>query len=312
MDNQTNTNPITPGNISPSPAGEQSAFTAAYERRLSEIQKVPESAFAPTNLDVHATIATVLGALPEILALKSGILALPDFDSAAVEGLEDYAMAAAEANSRSATSATPQEDIVALNSEALSLRDTLRSDASALAKRGLIDSARLSSFKGLVGYKNVGFELMDWANLLRDCWPQIQGKTALTSDELAHAKQIGERLVRAAGVREQAPVTEVEAAHIRQQAFGLLVNAYDQVRRAVGFLRWNIGDEDTIAPSLYAGRTRRTPAPPVVVTPGAPVVASVATPVAPVVAPEAVSAAPAAHAIATTPAAGVSSTSHMN
>jgi hypothetical protein len=32
------------------------------------------------------------------------------------------------------------------------------------------------------------------------------------------------------------------------------LKAYDQVRRAVTFLRWNEGDADRIAPSLYSGR----------------------------------------------------------
>lgn len=129
-----------------------------------------------------------------------------------------------------------------------------------------------------MGYKNVAFELMDWANLLRDCWPQIQGKTALSADELAHAKQVGERLLRAAGVREQAPAVAVEAARVRSQAFSLLVSAYDQTRRAIGFLRWDMGDADVIAPSLYAGRSRgRTPAPPPVVSP------PVVTPAPPIV-----------------------------
>jgi hypothetical protein len=34
----------------------------------------------------------------------------------------------------------------------------------------------------------------------------------------------------------------------------LLANAYDQARRAITYLRWNKGDADLIAPSLYAGR----------------------------------------------------------
>ena len=46
-----------------------------------------------------------------------------------------------------------------------------------------------------------------------------------------------------------------EAAEIRQQAFTLFVNNYDQVRRAISFLRWNEGDVDDIIPSLYAGRS---------------------------------------------------------
>lgn len=41
---------------------------------------------------------------------------------------------------------------------------------------------------------------------------------------------------------------------VRQQAFTLFVKAYDEVRRAVSFLRWKERDADTIAPSLYGAR----------------------------------------------------------
>src|SRR5262249_15280667 len=109
-------------------------------------------------------------------------------------------------------------------------------------------------FKGYFGYKNVAFELVDYANLLKRSWPAIAGKTALTPQEISDAKNLGMRLVHAAGLREQAPLLAAEAAKIRAQALVLLIRAYDEVRRAVIFLRWKEGDADSIAPSLYAGR----------------------------------------------------------
>jgi len=38
----------------------------------------------------------------------------------------------------------------------------------------------------------------------------------------------------------------------------LVVNTYDEVRRAVHYLRWREGDAEEIAPSLYSGRRRRS------------------------------------------------------
>ena len=61
----------------------------------------------------------------------------------------------------------------------------------------------------------------------------------------------------AAGLREQGPAVVQDVARIRDQAFTLMMRAYDEVRRAVTFLRWQQGDADTIAPSLYAGRGGR-------------------------------------------------------
>jgi hypothetical protein len=44
---------------------------------------------------------------------------------------------------------------------------------------------------------------------------------------------------------------------MRARAFTVFSRAYDQVRRAAMFLRWNEGDPDAIVPSLYAGRGGR-------------------------------------------------------
>jgi hypothetical protein len=254
----TDTNAATGGDM-PAPIAfdDGSAFRAAYERRLAEITAVKDPDLFIINIDPHVAVATVLGALPEIKSLRPALSTLPTLNQALVDGLEDYAQAAGEANSRYVTAMTPQEDIVALNESALKLRETLRSDATALANRGLIDRARLAPFKGEVGYRNVAFELIDWANLLRDCWAQIEGKTALTSDELAAAKKLGERLVRAAGLRDQAPSMVAEVARLRQQAMTLLMDSYEEVRRGIGYLRYHEEDADTIAPSLYANRKRK-------------------------------------------------------
>jgi hypothetical protein len=95
--------------------------------------------------------------------------------------------------------------------------------------------------------------------------------------ELDQAESIGEQLVNAVGTREQAPAVAAEVTQQRQRMFTLFLNSYDQVRRAVTYLRWNEGDIDTVAPSLYAGRAARkkpdepAPAP----TPPTPVVAPV-------------------------------------
>ena len=44
---------------------------------------------------------------------------------------------------------------------------------------------------------------------------------------------------------------------MRDQAFALFAKKYDELRRAVWFVRWQEGDADEYAPSLYAGRGSR-------------------------------------------------------
>jgi hypothetical protein len=96
------------------------------------------------------------------------------------------------------------------------------------------------------------------AALIRDVWPKIAGKTMLQASELDQAETLADRIVTAVGHREQGPAVVATAAEDRQRAFTLFLNTYNQVRRAVHFLRWDQGDADAIVPSLYAvGRSAR-------------------------------------------------------
>ncbi len=135
-------------------------------------------------------------------------------------------------------------------------------------------------------YKNLTFALMALAGLLRDNWQKIATKTATTSDDLDQAELIGDQLVNAVGTREQTPSSVADITEQRQRNFTLFLNAYDEVRRAITFLRWKEDDLESVAPSLYSGRgnsnarkkggdtgpaTDHTPVnPPALAVPGAP------------------------------------------
>ncbi len=235
---------------------DKSSFHAAYERRLADIQAVPESALLPVNIDIAGAVTTILGVLAAVNALRSKLAKLPDFDLEDVDALPDYAMAAWEADSLYFITIAPPAELVALNEQAVALRDTLRTDAMTLAKHGLVNPARFASFTGRVGYRNVAFELMAWANLLGEYWQQIQSRTALVEADLQKAKELAEQLVAAVGQKEHSPEAVAATALIRQQAFTLMVNAYERVRHGVAFIEWQQGASDTITPSLYAGRGR--------------------------------------------------------
>ena len=44
---------------------------------------------------------------------------------------------------------------------------------------------------------------------------------------------------------------------LRDRAYTLVVETYDEIRRALNYVRWAEDDADEIAPSLYAGRAHR-------------------------------------------------------
>lgn len=245
MSNETNGGSLLSANV----------MHAAYEKCLPEIEAVTDSELVAMNTDVFAAVTLVLAAVTRIGPYRDAIVKL-GVDAKNVDSLEDYALATGEADNRYKIAKAPPSEIAALNDEAISLRETIRVDATALAHHGFIDPNRLSAFKGLTGYKNVAAELGEWANLIDEYWTKIEGKTALTPALIQHAKDVAVQLARAAGVRVLGAADVPKAQRIREQAFSLMVRAYDQVRRGLSFLRWDEGDADTIAPTLYMGRPR--------------------------------------------------------
>jgi len=229
-------------------------YRLAFERALPASQALETKDLIPINIDLPTAIASTLGKLPGIMALRDRAKALPELDIAAFDELETLVLATAHAHVRYMGASAEPEAILELNERGMRLRNTLYADAVALATRNLINGDRIGEFKAHVGYKNLAFDLMALAASLRDNWDKVSSKTAITPEDLDQAELLGDQLINAIGVREQSPSSVADIAAQRQRNFTLFVNAYDEVRRALSFLRWKEDDVEHIAPSLYAGR----------------------------------------------------------
>jgi hypothetical protein len=170
--------------------------------------------------------------------------------------MEDYALALSVAQTAYLVATEPPSDLQPLTDEAIELRETLLRDAQALARRKLIDGAQLSNLKGVNGYKNIAQDLNILSMILQAAWPNIQGKSGTTLEELKLASQISTRLSRVIGVREQGPAQVAAATDERLRAFSLALRTYEDARRAVTYLRPRTGEADAIIPSVYPGRPR--------------------------------------------------------
>jgi len=248
-------------------------FFLGFTRVEAEVRAVPEDRLEPINLDVPTTVTTVLGAWPEILALRAQVAVLPNFDIGRFDKLRDYALALAHTHGAYRGLAAPPDGVVKLAEQLASTRDMLFADAMALAKRGVFDEARVMKLRSGPGYKNLAFDVVGLVQILRERWADIANRTGVQQAELDQAAQLAQRLVTSVGIKEQQPVTANGVALLRQQAYSLLLHAYDEVRRAISFLRWHEQDVESIAPSLWSGRGTRPapePEPPPVPAPGAP------------------------------------------
>ncbi len=233
----------------------QFRYHEALETARADIAAV--TVLRKVNLDVPSAVLTVLGALPRLKGLRAELAALPGFDGAAFDALETYALAAGHAHVQFQASSEPPEPIPVMVEELTKTRALFEDDVRVLANRGLMSADRLRELKGSTGHKALAFDVMLLCALLRGSWSQISARTGVTESDLLRAENVADRLATALALKETKTEGGTAAADLRQRAFTLLVQTYNEARRAVTYVRWHEDDADDLAPSLYTKGTRR-------------------------------------------------------
>jgi hypothetical protein len=239
---------------------DEALVAEAYERVKEELAALrPEELELPT-LDIHAAVKTVLGALPEIRALRERMVKeLPAFDVAAFDRLEDYALALSRAHARYQIATTSPNELDQVVAEAAKLRERLVASARGLVLFGLFDARKVEQLKHGNGYANVAQDLQALSAAFEESWPKIEGKTPFSLESVHSASRLALRLTRLVGLREQGTPAQAEATDMRRRAFTLMSKTYEDARAAVRFLRRREDDAEQIAPTLYV-KVRRSKA----------------------------------------------------
>jgi len=241
-------------------ANDEKLAADAMVRVAPDIATVSDDQLVKINLDLQQATGTILGVIPEVMALRDRIIKeLPAFDINFVDKLEDYTLALRFAHAAYQTATKPPDDLADLSEEAVSLRERLLADATALSLHNLLDRRKLEFLKGANGIKNVAQDLQMLSQVLQESWSKIQGKSATTAEDLQAASRIATRLTRIVGVREQSPAQEAAVILQRERVFFLTMRAYDETRAAIAFVRRREGDAESITPNLYTGRGRIRP-----------------------------------------------------
>ena len=225
----------------------------AFELVQPLMAALAPDALVALNLEVTGAFATTMGCIPKLAAFREEIVTkVNGFDIRYFDNLENYAYALMEAQMRFVRTAKPLEPFEQMNEELIGRRDQLLADVVALEKHRVLDG-RQSELRGVNGYKNVTFDVLLLSSILRANWAAIAGKTMLQLADIEQAEKLAERMLKAVGIREQNQKKAAEGADVRQRAFTLFIRAYDEVRRALSFLRWHEKDVESILPSLYSG-----------------------------------------------------------
>ncbi len=236
----------------PSPA---EAFVARGREALKllrpQMDALTEAELVPINVDVTMAVSRALGVLPAVAAMRERIrTCCPQSDQDAIDQLEDRAYAASSANGAHETATTVPGEFDAVVTEVFDARNVLLQVGRGLVACNIIKAEQLGGLNGGRGYRESAADLIALTDLYSERWSAIEGRVPFQEGQVTHARAVAERLAAMVGVRELMPEHSTPTADTRIRAFTLLDRAYDELRRAITYLRWREDDADVIAPSF--------------------------------------------------------------
>jgi hypothetical protein len=143
--------------------------------------------------------------------------------------------------------------------EAAPLREGMLRSAETLAFYGLLPEERVAAIRAGTGWLDTGNDLSALSALYIEHWDAVEKHTAVTMAQVERAGVLGLELQTFFGMKrtDNGSGQSAELQLTRARALTKLVKVWSHVRRGVKFLRWEHGDADSFAPSLYLKRRRK-------------------------------------------------------
>jgi hypothetical protein len=236
----------------------------AFQETAFERAALAEKELKRLNLHFEQATMTALGAIEQVRKL---LRATPELsiDPLELQRLERYVYAAIHAQVLFKITLEPPDDLDATYRDALELRKRLRHDCENLAFHGLLNISGVKRLKFRMGYTNASYDLAALVNVLLAAWPNVSGRSAMTQQLLAHAEHTADSLLVLAATKRKSKEMRLRADNERRRAFTLLFVAYERLRRALAFIRWDERDLGRLAPALHtakgAGRPKKNKTP---------------------------------------------------
>lgn len=238
-----------------SEAARPGEFSDALDTLRAELARIDARDLVPMNVDVSVAAMTALGVVPKLAAHRAAMVEWFGEDMAVhADRLEQAARAAWSAHGEYGD-VTNGAEIARLSAAVIEQRTLLLADVQSLVARKAVDPGVLDNLQGTKGYANQCFDVLRLVMAVRKNWAAVEALTPLQPADLARAEAITNELATAVGTRDQAGSSP--AALLRRQAFTYFVRTYNQIRRMLAFLRFEEGDAEAIAPSLWTGRGGR-------------------------------------------------------
>lgn len=237
---------------------------AAYEKHADAMMSQPDDRLlSRVNFDFSSAVAVVLGAQPALLEYRPTIKEqLPKFPLVFIDDLDSIAHATLYVFMQTRAATTSDPAIAEKVEKAKLQRKILQADAASAVLRNLMDERSVELAPKGNGRLEIAQGLLSLCVAFRAAWSSVKGHTAVTEEMLTDCTRLGVELLAALG-RDDNPAlssntTPAAARWLRAASF--FYNAYDQCRRAMGYVRWDEGDASDYTPALVGTRGPRAKA----------------------------------------------------
>lgn len=213
-----------------------------------------------TPFDLTNAYVVVSGALPTLRAIEPQLrAALPLFDVTALQRVDRYARAALYAQSvERSTTNTSAAHHAKLVEELESLYARFYRNAEFLAAEGLFDAKVVANARSGTSVRDRAADLRLLAIEFAEREASLVGRTLVTRANMEHAFSVSQSVLDSLASRDNLNEAQVKAQRDRQLAAALLYQTWNEIRRAIAWLRWNEGDADKFAPSFFTSAGRRS------------------------------------------------------
>jgi hypothetical protein len=228
-------------------------YNSAFHATAAERAALKAERLIRLSFDVELAVDMVLAAVPRVAVLKEEILKLP-LNHEQLGRLELYAHAVGYAQVLYTVATAPPAGLKPTYEEALQLRGLLHADAHNVARSGLVNADAVDAISTDIGYHNVGYSLMGLVSVFRQNASRVVGHTVSTITDWERADKLAARLLDLTARREKRREQRPRLADDRLRSLTLMVDSYEQMRRAVQFTRYDEGDAESIVPSIYTAK----------------------------------------------------------
>lgn len=234
---------------------------ASYRRIEPELDLLAPAEVQRVTVDVPTAVSRAVASIPLLEGLSPEMkkqLTAPPIEH--IARVRDYSFGLLYTHLRYVPrrSETVQADL----EEARVLREQMLAAADAHVTYGHIPRDAVATVRDGAGHLDRASDLIALANLFRAVEARIRGATPVTEAQLARATELGTRLIAELGGRELGIGADGAGPRDwrdrRNRAFTVFMRNWEEIRRAVNYVRYHERDAQAYAPVLQPRGSRRS------------------------------------------------------